>query len=81
MPAISARTSIRCSSTFSIAGLGFFYFNNMHTLSSIFDRKLNDKDQIAARRAHVVGSGDECAAAPIDRPAAKNIAFFNQLVG
>lgn len=38
----------------SIAGLGFFYFNNMHTLSSIFDRKLNDKDEIAARRAHVV---------------------------
>ena len=38
----------------SIAGLGFFYFNNVHTLSTIFDRKFNDKEQIAARRAHVV---------------------------
>ncbi|WP_349236880.1 TetR/AcrR family transcriptional regulator [Devosia sp. 1635] len=38
----------------SIAGLGFFYFNNIHTLSSIFDRKFNDKTHIAERRAHVV---------------------------
>jgi len=38
----------------SIAGLGFFYFNNIHTLSSIFERKFSDKEQIADRRAHVV---------------------------
>lgn len=38
----------------SIAALGFFYFNNIHTLSSIFDSKFNDKERIAERRAHVV---------------------------
>lgn len=38
----------------SIAGLGFFYFNNIHTLSSIFECKFNDKDKIEERRAHVV---------------------------
>lgn len=38
----------------SIAGLGFFYFNNIHTLSAIFGRKFEDKAEIAARRAHVV---------------------------
>ncbi|KZD09032.1 TetR family transcriptional regulator [Oceanibaculum pacificum] len=38
----------------SIAGLGFFYFNNIHTLSAIFGRKFEDKTEIAARRAHVV---------------------------
>lgn len=38
----------------SIAGLGFFYFNNIHTLSSIFDRKFNDKERIKERRAHVI---------------------------
>jgi TetR/AcrR family transcriptional regulator len=38
----------------SIAGLGFFYFNNIHTLSAIFGRKFDDSDEIAVRRAHVV---------------------------
>lgn len=38
----------------SIAGLGFFYFNNIHTLSAIFGRKLDASREIAARRAHVV---------------------------
>jgi TetR/AcrR family transcriptional regulator len=38
----------------SIAGLGFFYFNNVHTLSSIFDCKFNDKERIEERRAHVI---------------------------
>lgn len=38
----------------SIAGLGFFFFNNIHTLSSIFDRKLDEAGQIASRREHVV---------------------------
>jgi TetR/AcrR family transcriptional regulator len=38
----------------SIAGLGFFYFSNVHTLSSIFDTNFNGKEQIARRRAHVV---------------------------
>lgn len=38
----------------SIAGLGFFYFNNIHTLSAIFGRKLDDKVEIATRRSHVV---------------------------
>lgn len=38
----------------SIAGLGFFYFNNIHTLSAIFGRKFESGDEIAARRAHVV---------------------------
>lgn len=38
----------------SIAGLGFFYFSNIHTLSSIFDCEFSAKEQIAERRAHVV---------------------------
>jgi len=38
----------------SIAGLGFFYFNNIHTLSAIFGRKFDDSDEIAVRRAHVI---------------------------
>lgn len=38
----------------SIAGLGFFYFNNIHTLSAIFGRRFEDKREIAVRRAHVV---------------------------
>lgn len=38
----------------SIASLGFFYFSNIHTLSSIFDCKFNNKDRIEERRAHVV---------------------------
>lgn len=38
----------------SIAGLGFFYFNNIHTLSAIFGRRFEDRDEIVARRAHVI---------------------------
>lgn len=38
----------------SIAGLGFFYFSNVHTLSSIFDCKFNDKARIEERREHVI---------------------------
>jgi len=38
----------------SIAGLGFFYFSNIHSLSSIFARNFNGKDQVATRRDHVV---------------------------
>lgn len=38
----------------SIAGLGFFYFSNIHSLSSIFAKNFNGKDQVAARRDHVV---------------------------
>lgn len=38
----------------SIASLGFFYFNNIHTLSAIFDTPLDKRAAIAARRAHVV---------------------------
>ena len=38
----------------SIAGLGFFYFNNIHTLSAIFGHKFDDKQEIAVRRAHIV---------------------------
>ncbi len=38
----------------SIAGLGFFYFNNIHTLSAIFGRKLDGREEIGARRAHVI---------------------------
>lgn len=37
----------------SIAGLGFFYFNNIHTLSSIFSRNFDSRNQIAQRREHV----------------------------
>ncbi len=38
----------------SIAGLGFFYFNNVHTLSAIFGRNLSDAAEVAMRRRHVV---------------------------
>jgi TetR/AcrR family transcriptional regulator len=38
----------------SIAGLGFFYFSNIHTLSAIFGEELDRPAAIAARRAHVV---------------------------
>jgi len=38
----------------SIAGLGFFYFSNIHSLSSIFAKNFNGKDQIATRRDHVI---------------------------
>jgi TetR/AcrR family transcriptional regulator len=38
----------------SIAGLAFFYFSNVFTLSEILDRDLQSKTQIASRRAHVI---------------------------
>jgi len=38
----------------SIAGMGFFYFNNIYTLSAIFGQNLDSQDAISARRRHVV---------------------------
>lgn len=38
----------------SIAALGYFYFSNIHTLSTIFDRDLADAKSVGERRAHVV---------------------------
>jgi TetR/AcrR family transcriptional regulator len=38
----------------SIAALGYFYFSNIHTLSTIFDRDLASRDALAQRRFHVV---------------------------
>lgn len=38
----------------SIAGLGYFYLSNRHTLSVIFDRDLGAAAQLARRRAHMV---------------------------
>ena len=37
----------------SMAGLSYFYFSNIHTLSVIFSVSLSSDEQIAARRAHV----------------------------
>jgi AcrR family transcriptional regulator len=37
----------------SIAGLSYFYFSNIHTLSVIFDVPLMSEDAIDARRDHV----------------------------
>ena len=38
----------------SLAGLGFFYYSNIHTLSVIFGRDLQAKPAVAERRAHVI---------------------------
>ncbi|HEX2113758.1 MAG TPA: TetR/AcrR family transcriptional regulator [Alphaproteobacteria bacterium] len=38
----------------SIAALGYFYFSNIHTLSTIFDRDLAEPMALSERRAHVV---------------------------
>lgn len=38
----------------SVAGMAFFYFTNIHTLSALFDRDLQTPEAIAARRAHVL---------------------------
>ncbi|WP_296525255.1 TetR/AcrR family transcriptional regulator [Rhodoplanes sp.] len=38
----------------SIAALGYFYFSNAATLSTIFKRRLDSRPAVAARRAHVV---------------------------
>lgn len=37
----------------SIAGLSYFYFSNIHTLSVIFSVPLDSPDELTARRAHV----------------------------
>jgi TetR/AcrR family transcriptional regulator len=37
----------------SIAGLSYFYFSNIHTLSVILDRNFPGKMEIGARRAHI----------------------------
>lgn len=38
----------------SIAGMSFFYFANIHTLSRAFDRPLNAPASVEERRAHIV---------------------------
>jgi TetR/AcrR family transcriptional regulator len=38
----------------SIAGLGYFYFANIHTLSEIFGVNFQAEDTRATRRQHVV---------------------------
>jgi TetR/AcrR family transcriptional regulator len=38
----------------SIAGMSFFFFANMHTLSRAFDHELNTQAGLARRRAHIV---------------------------
>ena len=38
----------------SIAALGYFYFSNIHTLSTIFERDFADAASLAERRAHIV---------------------------
>jgi len=38
----------------SIAALGFFYFNNLHTLSTIFGRDFGARPAIGERRQHVI---------------------------
>jgi TetR/AcrR family transcriptional regulator len=39
----------------SIAALGYFYFSNIHTLSTIFERDFADAAALAERRAHIIG--------------------------
>ncbi|MBW3098990.1 TetR/AcrR family transcriptional regulator [Pseudohoeflea coraliihabitans] len=38
----------------SIAGMSFFYFANIHTLSRAFSRNLEDEAEMEARKAHIV---------------------------
>lgn len=38
----------------SVAGMGFFYFANIHTLSRIFNRALAEDAAVSERRAHIV---------------------------
>ncbi len=38
----------------TIAGISYFYFSNINTLSVIFDQPLSHPDAMAARRAHAV---------------------------
>lgn len=38
----------------TIAALGYFYFANIHTLSTVFGRELGEKGEIEKRRRHAV---------------------------
>jgi TetR/AcrR family transcriptional regulator len=38
----------------SIAALGYFYFSNIHTLSTIFERDFADAAALAERRTHII---------------------------
>lgn len=38
----------------SIAGISYFYFSNLHTLSEIFGRDLSSRPEVQKRRQHVV---------------------------
>jgi TetR/AcrR family transcriptional regulator len=38
----------------SVAGVSWFFFSNNHTLSVIFDRKLDSRASLAQRRRHVI---------------------------
>lgn len=38
----------------SIAGMAFFYFGNIHTLSRAFNRPLGTESAISERRAHII---------------------------
>jgi AcrR family transcriptional regulator len=38
----------------SIAGVAYFYFSNIHTLSTIFARDLNSRRALAERRRHII---------------------------
>ena len=38
----------------TIAGIGYFYFSNIHTLSAIFARDLAARDALKRREAHAV---------------------------
>jgi Tetracyclin repressor-like, C-terminal domain len=38
----------------SIAGLGFFYMSNRHTLSTIFGQNLSTPERLSARGEHIV---------------------------
>lgn len=38
----------------SIAGMAYFYFANIHTLSRIFNRALAEEPAVSERRAHIV---------------------------
>jgi AcrR family transcriptional regulator len=38
----------------SMTGVGYFYFSNIHTLSTIFGRDLTANEALAEREAHVV---------------------------
>ena len=38
----------------TMASVGYFYFSNVHTLSTIFDRDFSGKAEIAIRHDHVM---------------------------